>query len=202
MKNLLISLSLLLVLISFGTLVFMDTAGAQNNLVGDLLNLPAPPPPNPLFGGPGRARDEKFYDKKNPPGDDAPIEDLIEYWQTQSTNYSDLAYNLEPSRETLEPADQSHRGQTRTARVADQYIPRKRGNRRFCKENIRRRRHRGRGRRAKRNYRDLAQISQQVLRGRIAGGIAPGRRCGRICDQPGRAAGPLEGRFFAGTADT
>jgi hypothetical protein len=102
MKNLLISLSLLLVLISFGTLVFMDTAGAQNNLVGDLLNLPAPPPPNPLFNVAGRARDEKFYDKKNPPGDNAPIEDLIEYWQTQSTNYSDLGYNVEPSRETLE----------------------------------------------------------------------------------------------------
>ena len=102
MKNLLISLSLLLVLISFGTLVFMDTAGAQNNLVGDLLNLPAPPPPNPHFGGPGRARDENFYNKKNPPGDDAPIEDLIEYWQTQSTNYSDLGYNIEPSRETLD----------------------------------------------------------------------------------------------------
>lgn len=102
MKNLLISLGLLMVLISFGTLVFMDTAGAQNSLVGDLLNLPAPPPPNPLFGGPVRARDEKFYDKKNPPGDDASIEDLIEYWQTQSTNYSDLAYNVEPSRETLD----------------------------------------------------------------------------------------------------
>jgi hypothetical protein len=102
MKNLLISLSLLLVLISFGTLVFMDTTAAQNNLVGDLLNLPAPPPPNPLFSSPGRARDENFYNKKNPPGDDAPIEDLIEYWQTQSTNYSDLGYNIEPSRETLD----------------------------------------------------------------------------------------------------
>jgi hypothetical protein len=102
MKNLLISLSLLLVLISFGTLVFMDTAGARNDLVEDLLNLPAPPPPNPLFRGPIRARSENFYDKKNPPGDDAPIEDLIEYWQTQSTNYSDLGYNIEPSREVLD----------------------------------------------------------------------------------------------------
>jgi hypothetical protein len=102
MKNLLISLSLLLVLITFGTLVFMDTAGAQNNLVGDLLDLPAPPPPNPLFRGPVQPHNENFYDKKNPPGDDAPIGDLIEYWQTQSTNYADLGYNLEPSRETME----------------------------------------------------------------------------------------------------
>lgn len=102
MKNLLISLGLLLVLISFGTLVFMDTAGAQNNLVADLLNLPAPPPPNPLFGSSRVIRDAAFYNKKNPPGDDAPIGDLIDYWQSQSSNYADLQYNIQPSDKVLE----------------------------------------------------------------------------------------------------
>lgn len=102
MKNLLISLGLLLVLISFGTLVFIDTAGAQNNLVTDLLNLPAPPPPNPLFNSFVTLYDEDFYNKKNPPGDDAPIEDLIAYWQYQSTNYADMQYNIEPSAKVLE----------------------------------------------------------------------------------------------------
>lgn len=101
MKNLLISLSLVLVLTAFGTFVFMDTAGAQNNLMEDLLNLPAPPPPNPLMAY-RRSRDENFYSKKKPPADDAPIDELIDYWQTQSTNYQDPGYNIAPSEETLD----------------------------------------------------------------------------------------------------
>jgi hypothetical protein len=102
MKNLLISLGLLLVLISFGMIVFLDTAGAQNNLVADLLNLPAPPPPNPLFDGSRPVRTEDFFSKKNPPGDDAPIEDLIEYWQIQSTNFQELGYNIAPTGKAMD----------------------------------------------------------------------------------------------------
>jgi hypothetical protein len=97
MKNLLISLSLLVVLTAFGAFVFMDTAGAQNNLLPELLRLPAPPPPNPVFRNTRTERNEDFFSKKNPPPDDAPIEDLLEYWQNQSNTYRELGYNIKPS---------------------------------------------------------------------------------------------------------
>lgn len=102
MKNLLISLSLLIVLAGFAAFVFMDTAGAQNNLLSDLLNLPAPPPPNPVFQGTRSERNEDFFSKKNPPADDAPIQDLLEYWQNQSSTYRELGYNIKPSEKALE----------------------------------------------------------------------------------------------------
>jgi hypothetical protein len=102
MKNLLISLSLLIVLTGFGAFVFLDTAGAQTDVVTALLDLPAPPPPNPLVKRPVRERDEKFYSKKTPPDDDAPIEDLLDYWQNQSSNYQEMAYNITPSAKALE----------------------------------------------------------------------------------------------------
>lgn len=67
-----------------------------------LLNLPAPPPPNPIWSVGSRRRDEKFYDKKNPPPDNAPIEDLIDYWTHQGESYRELGYNLTPSSQTVE----------------------------------------------------------------------------------------------------
>lgn len=102
MKSLLISLSLLAVLTGFGAFVFIDTAGAQNNLLAELLSLPAPPPPNPVFRSTRGERNENFYSKKNPPPDDAPIEDLLEYWQNQSNTYRELGYNIQPSEKALE----------------------------------------------------------------------------------------------------
>ena len=103
MKNLLISLGLLFVLLGFGSFVFMDTAAAQKDLVPALLNLPAPPPPNPLRPSVElRERDEAFYNKKTPPDDDAPIEDLLDYWRNQSAAYQELGYNIKPSEKVLE----------------------------------------------------------------------------------------------------
>lgn len=81
----------------------LPPAEAQENVLQKLLDLPAPPPPNPLFRvryGVNRA--DEFYSKKNPPADDAPIEDLLEYWQSQSANYRELGYNIKPSEKTLE----------------------------------------------------------------------------------------------------
>lgn len=81
----------------------LPPAEAQENVLQKLLDLPAPPPPNPLFRvryGVNRA--DEFYSKKNPPADDAPLEDLLEYWQTQSANYQELGYNIKPSEKTLE----------------------------------------------------------------------------------------------------
>ncbi|MFN0277982.1 MAG: hypothetical protein ACKVRN_05195 [Pyrinomonadaceae bacterium] len=75
------SVSLLAVLSMF--LFVPARSAAKENVIMKLLNLPAPPPPNPLARRVGQ-RGEKFYDKNNPPGDDAPIEDLIDYWTNQS----------------------------------------------------------------------------------------------------------------------
>ena len=70
--------------------------GAQEDLVSILLEIPAPPPPNPLMPV-ERERPEAFYDKTKPPPDDAPIEDLLDYWAYQSSQYRDLSYVVYPS---------------------------------------------------------------------------------------------------------
>ena len=80
--------SLLLVLLWF---LFPPVEAKENTLLA-LLSLPAPPPPNPLAVGAGSPRSEKFYDKNDPPKDDAPIADLLDYWRQQSATYQDLRY--------------------------------------------------------------------------------------------------------------
>lgn len=92
--------SLLLVLLSF--ILFPPTSAKENTLMA-LLNLPAPPPPNPLVTGASRERDPKFYDLHRPPSDDAPIADLIDYWTRLSSGYRNaLYYNPTPSDRTIE----------------------------------------------------------------------------------------------------
>ena len=46
--------------------------------------------------------DEQLADKKNPPSDDAPIEELMEYWRVQGRNSANLRYGIAPSRRVLE----------------------------------------------------------------------------------------------------
>lgn len=92
MRALGISLGLILVLVVFGTYVFKDTAAAQGNLVADMLDLPAPPPPNPLTSGLDRQREDSFYSSKKPPADDAPIEDLIDYWSASRYGRTNAVY--------------------------------------------------------------------------------------------------------------
>jgi HEAT repeats len=101
MKNLLISLGLLGVLTGFGAFVYTDTTDAKNDLLTSLLNLPGPPPPNPLVRRREAERPESFFSKKTPPPDDAPIEDLMDYWQGQSERYRELGYNIKPSEGVL-----------------------------------------------------------------------------------------------------
>ena len=86
-----------------GTFVFIRVSQAQNNSVtADLLNLPAPPPPNPLNEKAARGRKINFYDKNNVPKDDAPLEDLLDYWRFQSDSYNQTGYNVQPSDKSLE----------------------------------------------------------------------------------------------------
>jgi hypothetical protein len=79
-----------------GFLLLFHTSAARPDPIVGLLKLPAPPPPNPLVH-PVAARPEKFYDRLKLPDDNAPIEDLIDYWTTQSSGYNRLRYNPEPS---------------------------------------------------------------------------------------------------------
>lgn len=89
----------LLVLLS---LFLFPPVEAKENPLQALLNLPAPPPPNPLVRNPAKNRDAKFYSKSNPPGDNAPIEDLLDYWQQQNEVYQDLRYAPEPSEKVVD----------------------------------------------------------------------------------------------------
>lgn len=70
---------------------------AKEDAIITLLNLPAPPPPNPLVTVRVGTRPPEFYDREQPPPDNAPIEDLMDYWSKMSSSYQDLAYNPKPS---------------------------------------------------------------------------------------------------------
>lgn len=86
--------SSLLVLLALFLFPPFRAAAAKENVLIKLLSLPAPPPPNPLAKSGMGNHDEKFYDKNSPPNDDAPIEDLIDYWTHQASNYRGSLYFL------------------------------------------------------------------------------------------------------------
>jgi hypothetical protein len=88
--------------------IFCTSIQAQTvnsaNLLKQLLDLPAPPPVNPGESPtkPKTERTPEFYDSKNVPPDDAPIEDLLDYWQRQNSMYDEFRYNQTPSKESLQ----------------------------------------------------------------------------------------------------
>lgn len=75
--------------------VMLPRVGAKENPIATLLNQPGPPPPNPLARA--KERDAKFYNKSKPPADDAPIEDLLDYWTSQNVEDRGASYNPKPS---------------------------------------------------------------------------------------------------------
>ena len=83
--------------------LFYSSAGSGSTAAKDdpielLLRLPAPAPPNPLVNGSMFFnREEKFYSKSSPPKDDAPIEDLLDYWMRQNNAYQELRFLPEMS---------------------------------------------------------------------------------------------------------
>src|SRR5688500_16184233 len=101
MKNLLISFCLFTSLLIFGLFVWQETTEAQTGILPQLINLPAPPSPNPFLGS-SKRRSTEFYDRFKEPPDDAPFEDLLDYWKTQSSSYERLRYNAKPSEKILE----------------------------------------------------------------------------------------------------
>src|SRR5437764_4071850 len=102
MKRVIISLAFcfsLLLLLSF---VLFPPVEAKEDVLVKLLDLPAPPPPNPL------AKYTRIYSGANynkrtpPPKDDAPIEELLDYWKHESEAFTKLRYNPAVSDQTCE----------------------------------------------------------------------------------------------------
>jgi len=73
---------------------------AETDPIRELLNLPAPPRPNP-YARPLHElqRSAEFYNPMKPPPDNAPIEDLLDYWTQRNSLYNKLGYNISPSPE-------------------------------------------------------------------------------------------------------
>jgi hypothetical protein len=101
MKRCLSAIALCLTLLVSAAIVLVTHTRAKESPLKVLLDLPAPPPPNPIWSSGGRTHDEKFYDQKNPPPDNAPIEDLIDYWEHNSAAYRRLYYKVKPSDGTV-----------------------------------------------------------------------------------------------------
>lgn len=97
MKRTLSALALCLSLLVLLSVFLFPPVKAKEDPMMVLLSLPAPAPPNPLIAGTVRKRDEAFYDKSKPPADNAPVEELLDYWEYQSQSFRDLGYNPKPS---------------------------------------------------------------------------------------------------------
>src|SRR4051812_32391671 len=86
-----------------GFVLLFHTSAAKSDPLAGLLRLPAPPPPNPLVPKQGGNHDEAFYRPENPPPDNAPIQELIDYWSHQVSVYvGALAKKPIPSEKTIE----------------------------------------------------------------------------------------------------
>jgi HEAT repeats len=87
-------------------LSFVGQAQSVNssNFLKQLLDLPAPAPryvePNTEPEKPERP--SEFYADERVPPDNAPIEDLVDYWSVQSNAAGSLKYQIKPSEKTLE----------------------------------------------------------------------------------------------------
>lgn len=96
MKRFLSALALcfsLLVLLSFA--LFPHVAAQKEDTLSKLLNLPAPPPPNPFVKRPSWVRGNPGAQRDQPPPDGAPVDVLVEYWS--QVNPRPLNYSPEPS---------------------------------------------------------------------------------------------------------
>lgn len=83
-------------LLSFFLTLTLQAQTTNRAVLQDLLDLPAPPPIS-IDGAKIKEYPADFYDKKNVPPDDAPIEDLLAYWAKQNSLYGNITYNIKPS---------------------------------------------------------------------------------------------------------
>ncbi len=97
MKRTIFSAIFCLALLAGGALFFNEAAKAQTDVITALLELPAPPPPNPLVPSRAGDRPSEFYDPTKPPPDNAPIQDLIDYWTAVGSEYRQRNHRVYPS---------------------------------------------------------------------------------------------------------
>ncbi len=97
MKRTIFSAIFCLALLAGGALFFNEAAKAQTDVISALLELPAPPPPNPLVPPRAGDRPSEFYDRTKPPPDNAPIQELIDYWTAVGSEYRQLNHRVYPS---------------------------------------------------------------------------------------------------------
>ena len=93
--------SVLFFCVSF-VLTVSGQTGNNPNLITKLLELPAPPNVIPAKETVKKERPVEFFSDKNVPPDDAPIEDLLDYWKEKSAKFDEFRYNLKPSKESLD----------------------------------------------------------------------------------------------------
>ena len=124
MKRCLSAIALCLSLLVSAAFVLVHHTRAKENPLKVLLDLPAPPPPNPVWSSGVRIHNESFYDKKTPPPDNAPIEDLIDYWEHQSQTNRRLYFQVSPSEHVVERLlEESKRNPDVLARVLPSLPP-------------------------------------------------------------------------------
>lgn len=99
MKRFLTALTFCTLLLTVGAFLITRSIRAKDDVITKLLSLPAPAPTGPNTKRIGAWRQA---DKKNPPKDDAPIDEILNYWEAQSDNYRDLSYNPKPTPRVLE----------------------------------------------------------------------------------------------------
>ena len=95
-------LSLAIFLMLPGPLLRAQTA-APSGLLRKLVDVPAPAPFDPPEKkAEAKERPADFMDEENVPPDDAPIEDLLDYWTQPYANLFPTTYRPTPSKKTVE----------------------------------------------------------------------------------------------------
>lgn len=102
MRNFLSAIGFCVFLFLFGITFLQPKSEAQNNVLQNLLDLPSPPPPNPLVDKTLLKRRQELYINKVLPGDDAPIEDLLAYWEIFGQADSQQSYSQKPNERSLD----------------------------------------------------------------------------------------------------
>ncbi len=101
MKRFLSTVAFCVFLLIFGLLVLLPKTSAEKNLLQKLLNLPAAPPASSASASPRRIYAGNAVEADTPPDDNAPIEELLAFWQRQNYSFQEMGYNLKPSAQTV-----------------------------------------------------------------------------------------------------
>jgi hypothetical protein len=103
MKRVYSAIGLCAALLIFEAWVFLPSTTAKTDVVLGLLQVPAPPPPNPLVARRNSSnRPADFFSLTKPPADNASIDDLVEYWASVQRSRRSLTYAPDPSDGTLD----------------------------------------------------------------------------------------------------